>query len=99
MDAQYFSRNVEKGYARHGYNCILNAPVQTKNTKNRIFSSLDMFPTTLAAIGCQIPGERLGLGVNLFSDQQTLPEAYGYEAFCQRLMKHTDYYDQFFQNT
>ncbi len=97
MDAQYFSRNVEKGYARHGYNCIINAPLPAENTKNRIFSSMDMFPTTLAALGCQIEGDRLGLGVNLFSDKATLPEAYGYDAFCEALMKGTDYYDRFFQ--
>ncbi len=97
MDAQYFSRNVEKSYARHGYNCILNAPIQASNTKNRIFSSLDMFPTTLAALGCQIQGDRLGLGVNLFSELDTLPEAYGLDAFCAELSKSTAYFDQFLE--
>ncbi len=96
MDAQYISRNVEKGYQRHGYNCFINAPIQPQSTHNRVFSSLDMFPTILAALGCRLEGDRLGLGVNLFSDQKTLPELYGYEAFCDALMKGTNYYDQFF---
>ncbi len=97
MDSAYFTRNVDKGYMRHGYNCIINAPIQAKNTKNRVFSSLDMFPTTLAALGCQIEGERLGFGVNLFSDKQTLPETYGYSAFCAELSKRTAYYEKFYE--
>ncbi len=97
MDSQYFTRNVEKAYARHGYNCIINAPIQAKNTQNRVFSSLDMFPTTLAALGCQIEGDRLGLGVNLFSEKQTLPETYGYTAFCKELWKRTTYYESFYE--
>ncbi len=97
MDAQYFTRNVPKGYTRHGYNCIINAPIQPENTQNRVFSSLDMYPTTLAALGCQIPGDRLGLGVNLFSSRKTLPEIYGYEAFYLELQKFTAYYDAFYQ--
>ncbi len=96
MDAQYFSRNVGQDYVRHGYNCIINAPIQPQNTQNRVFSSLDMFPTTLAALGCSIEGDRLGLGVNLFSDHPTLPETYGYTEFCNELRKRTAYYDQFF---
>ena len=31
------------------------------------FSQFDMFPTTLAALGVKIEGNKLGLGVNLFS--------------------------------
>ncbi len=96
MDSAYFNRNVEKGYLRHGYNCIINAPIQAQNSKNRVFSSLDMFPTTLAALGCRIQGERLGFGVNLFSDQPTLPETFGYSVFCAELSKRTEYYEQFY---
>ncbi len=97
MDSAYFTRNVKPGYVRHGYNCIINAPVPAENTKNRVFSSLDMFPTTLAALGCQIEGDRLGFGVNLFSGKQTLPESYGYAAFCTELRKRTTYYESFYQ--
>ncbi len=97
MDSGYFSRNVEPGYVRHGYNCIINAPIQAENTKNRVFSSLDMFPTTLAALGCRIEGDQLGFGVNLFSDRKTLPETYGYNAFCAELRKRTAYYESFYE--
>jgi phosphoglycerol transferase len=39
---------------------------------NRLFSAVDMFPTTLAALGVEIPGDRLGIGTNLFSEQPTI---------------------------
>ncbi len=97
MDSEYITRNTERGYVRHGYNCIINAPVQAENTKNRTFSSLDMFPTTLAALGCQIEGEQLGFGVNLFSSKKTLLETYGYSAFCTELWKRTAYYESFYE--
>ena len=92
MDSGYFSRTVEDGYVRHGYNCFINAAAEAENTTNRDFSSLDMFPTTLAAMGCTIEGDQLGFGVNLFSDKLTLIEEFGYNAFCAELNKRTDYY-------
>ena len=45
----------------------------------REYSTFDAFPTTLASLGCSIQGDRLGLGVNLFSEEQTLIEQYGVE--------------------
>lgn len=36
-----------------------------------------MFPTTLASLGAQFQGDKLGLGVNLFSSRETLTESYG----------------------
>ena len=96
MDSGYFNRVVEDGYVRHGYNCFINAPVDAVHTQNRQFSSLDMFPTTLAAMGCSIEGDQLGFGVNLFSDKPTMIEEFGYSAFCAELNKRTEYYSQHF---
>ena len=53
------------------------ARIEAENAKNREFTTLDMFPTTLAAIGCKIEGNRLGLGTNLFSSERTLSEQLG----------------------
>ena len=97
MDAGFFQRNVEEGYQRHIYNCFINAAAQTDNTANRQFTALDLFPTTLAALGCTIEGDRLGLGVNLFSDQPTLMERMGYDTFTEELSKQSDYYHRFYQ--
>ena len=92
MDNGYFQRNVDEDYQRMVYNCILNAPVTSDNTKNREYCGVDLFPTTLAALGCTIEGDRLGLGTNLFSDLPTLAESWGYDRFNTELSKASDYY-------
>lgn len=46
---------------------------------------MDMFPTALAAMGVKIEGDRLGLGTNLFSREETLAEKYGYEVLLMSL--------------
>ena len=85
-------------YERTVYNCIINAAIDTPvSDKNRVFTSLDMFPTTLAAIGFEIEGNRLGLGTNLFSDLPTLCEEMGegeigYNLFDDEVKKNSDYY-------
>lgn len=79
------------------YNCFINADCEgTFRTENRDFSSLDMFPTVLAAMGYTIEGDRLGLGTNMFSDQQTLAEKMGLEIFGTELYKYSDYYMECF---
>ena len=54
---------------------------ETEHGENgfRYYSTMDMFPTTLAALGVKIEGDRLGLGTNLYSDKPTLLELYGVE--------------------
>ncbi len=96
MDKGYFNRNVDEAYVRRIYNCFLNSAVDPKYMKNREFCAVDMFPTTLAAMGCTIQGDRLGLGVNLFSFQPTLMERMGYETFNSELASKSDYYSQHF---
>ena len=98
MDEGYISRNVAEDYERTVYNCIINSPVETDVTheKNRQFVAADMFPTTLAAMGCTIEGDRLGLGTNLFSDRPTLVEEMGYEEFDAQLAMTSDYYTKNF---
>ena len=98
MDAKYFERNVDANYQRHIYNCFINAAVSSGNTANRQFTAMDLFPSTLAALGCSIEGDRLGLGTNLFSDTPTLLESYGYEALAEELSKRTFYYNRFYED-
>jgi phosphoglycerol transferase len=96
MDAKYFERNVDENYQRHIYNCFINSAISSDNTANRQFTAMDMFPTTLAALGCEIQGDRLGLGVNLFSKQPTLAEKWGFERFNAELGRASDYYIEHF---
>lgn len=96
MDHDYIARNIPEDYQRKVYNCFINSLASTDNTKNREFSSLDMFPSTLAAIGCTIEGDRLGLGTNLFSSSPTLCEELGTDEFSKELAKNSDYYTKNF---
>lgn len=83
----------EDNYERGVYNAFINAKVKGSfNNKNRIFTTLDMFPTTLASLGAEIDGNRLGLGTNLFSDLETVPELMGIDNFNRELMKGSTYY-------
>lgn len=91
MDTDYFSN--KKDYTRTTYNAIINPKVLTTNTDNRKFTSLDMFPTTLASLGATIDGNRLALGTNLFSDQKTLVEQYGYDHVYKELNKRSSFYN------
>ena len=52
------------------------AEVVSLGTSARDYSTMDLFPTTLAALGVEIPGNRLALGTNLFSNEETLLEKY-----------------------
>ena len=96
MDNGYISRNVDESYTRRVYNCFINAAAEPVQAKNREFTTLDMFPSILAALGCQIDGNRLGLGTNLFSSIPTLAEVMGYDAFCSEIEKDSEYYASHF---
>ncbi|WP_099974070.1 sulfatase-like hydrolase/transferase [Lactobacillus terrae] len=95
MDTSYY-----KGVTnRHTFNMILNAPSdQTKNvkTKDRQFSTMDMFPTTLASLGVKINGNRLGMGANLLSDRKTLIEQDGFDKVNTGLSTKSSFYDKKF---
>ena len=79
------------------YNCIINSAIEAPKgtTSNRLFTSMDMFPTTLAAMGFEITGNRLAMGVNLFSGNQTIIEHVGYDVFAEEVVKDSDYYNEF----
>ncbi len=94
MDQQFFTRNVDRDYERHVYNCFLNCPVEPTRSKDRVFTPMDMFPTALAALGCRIQGERLGLGTNLFSSEDTLAENMTLPVLNREISKRSKYYSQ-----
>ena len=73
-----FCENVPDSYQRKTYTCIINGAASTpEGAERRNFSTFDLFPTTLAALGVTIEGDRLGLGTNLYSTRETLLEQYG----------------------
>lgn len=77
---------------RRIYNVFINSSVKEGKFNNRKFSTMDLFPTTLASLGVEIEGDRLGLGTNLFSDKKTLLEEYGKEEFNKEISKYSKFY-------
>ncbi len=77
------------------YNCFINAvpsPAEGVGENGRVWSPFDMFPTTLAAMGFDVIGERLGLGTNLFSSIPTLAEEIGMDMLEAEIQKQSEYY-------
>ncbi|MCI8834900.1 MAG: sulfatase-like hydrolase/transferase [Ruminococcus sp.] len=79
MDSD-FCEDVEKEYVRKVYTTYINAAAESEKADTyRDYTTFDNFPTTLAGMGVNIEGERLGLGTNLFSQEWTLTEKYSRE--------------------
>lgn len=75
------------------YNCFLNCPqAEGARTQNRTFTAMDIFPTVLSALDFTFDGDRLGLGVDLFSASDTLAESMGYDSFEAEISKYSPYY-------
>lgn len=75
-----FCKDVPEDYLRKTYVTIINGRSPDRESavrKSREYSTMDLFPTTLAAMGVQIDGHRLGMGTDLYSDEKTLIEKYG----------------------
>lgn len=98
MDNGYFERMVGDDYQRLLYNCFINSAADATNVTNRKWAAIDLFPTTLAALGFTIEGDRLGLGTNLFSGKKTLAERWGYDYLDSELSMASTYYEENFWN-
>jgi phosphoglycerol transferase len=90
----YFQKYTYAGYSRTIYNAFINPAMEPVKSKNRIFTSLDKYPTILASVGAKIKGDRLGLGTNLFSNRETLEEKRGIDYVSSELAKNSKYYNQ-----
>lgn len=86
MDSDY-CEDVDSDYIRKTYTAYINAAAQKETETRRDFTTFDQFPTTLAALGVQIEGNRLGLGTNLFSSEPTLTERFGLDTEAAELKK------------
>lgn len=73
MDSD-FSNLVSSDYDRRTYVAIINSAATDSSDEMRVYSTIDLFPTTLAAMGCKMDSDRLALGTNLYSKTATLLE-------------------------
>ena len=92
MQADFLEPEEGQAYDKKVVNVIINPVMEAKNTK-RMYSTMDLYPTTLAALGANISGNRLALGTNLFSDEKTLIEKYGIEFVNDELKKISRHYN------
>ncbi len=95
MDTDFCDDMADQGYNRKAYLSIINSAVEPEDPSHRReFSTIDMFPTTLAAMGVRIKGNRLGLGTNLFSEEKTLTEIFGADTMNTELDNYSELLDE-----
>ena len=61
---------------------------------DRDYTQFDLYPTILSAMGYTIKGNKLALGVNLFSDEKTLLEEYGVSKLNEEIGKASNFYNK-----
>ena len=89
-----FTNDMQDGYQRRAYVSYINSAVTVQSDSYREYSTMDHFPTTLAAMGVTIEGNKLGLGTNLFSDEPTLLEQYGLETVTEEMNKKSEFMEE-----
>lgn len=94
MDMLSAKANVPLHEQLYWTNFILNSALP-RPEKEHTYSSLDMFPTLLEAMGFSLEGHAMGLGKSLYSDEPTLLERYGQKALDSLLRERSFQYDYF----
>ena len=99
MDAD-FCEEAPDDYLRRVITSIINGVAQPENPNvARLYSTLDLFPTVLVAMGATIPGDQLGLGVNLYGSTPTIVERYGLEKCENELAQQSEFMNELSQVT
>lgn len=78
---------------RRAFNLMINAIHNEVNHTYREYSSFDLYPTILSAAGIKVKGDKLGVGINLFSSQKTFLERMGSNDFEYELQATTTWYN------
>ena len=92
MDSKYYE-DMPEDYERKTYTAIINSSKKEPDT-TRLYSTMDLFPTTLSAMGVTIKGDRLALGTDLYSDTPTLLEELGENYLNYELSLNSTFYDK-----
>ena len=93
MDRDFY-KEVPHPKERQVYNAFINSAVKPQREKNRKFTTMDFFPTTLASMGIEITGDRMAMGTNLFSEQETLLEKYSIDTINDGIAGKSDFMDE-----
>lgn len=92
MDSDYFA-DITEGYERKTYVTFINSQKEEPSTA-RTYTTMDLYPTTLSALGCTIAGDRLGIGTDLYSTTPTLVEIMGNDNLNYQMSLQSRYYDK-----
>lgn len=94
-DDKYFDPQMENqpdNYQRKTYVTFINS-AKPEPEEWKDFTTMDLFPTTLSALGCDIKGGRLGLGTDLYSDVPPLLDVLGKDEFNDELSLYSSFYE------
>lgn len=93
MDPNFF-KGWSSDYERTTFNAFLNANFSERDfaVTNRQYAPYDYMPTILSSLGVQIEGNRLALGTNLASGEQTLIERDGKATVSSETAKYSVFY-------
>ena len=92
MQSDFMNDKMSKN--RTIYNCFINPVNKNSNDSKRIYTSLDIYPTIISSLGAKIKGNKLALGVNLFSKEKTLAEKHGVKKLNKELKKRSSFYNE-----
>lgn len=93
MSARWLDEAKKDDFDRRTYYCFINSAVTVDPAvehETRDYCAFDTYPTTLAALGYTVPGDRLALGTNLYSATPTLLEQYGVETVNEEIQNRSE---------
>lgn len=95
MDSEYIKNENAQDFDRKAYFTMINPAEGCRAwERERVYTTLDLYPTTLAGLGVNIEGDRLGLGVNLFSEEPTICEEIGIDEMNTQLQMNSKLYTE-----
>jgi len=94
MNGSFFPQDTQITQ-RHPLNIFINSAKKPLSPKNRLFSTLDIFPSIFDSLGVEYNSDGLGLGRSLFKDTKTLIEVMGYDKLNEEVSKKSSEYKKF----
>lgn len=93
-------RDPENKFPRYWLDIFINSSVKPEEgrEKLRTFTSFDIYPTVLEALGAEVQGRTLGFGRSLFSSLDTIAEKYTLREMNGELAKKTVQFEELLKN-
>lgn len=92
MDSTFYDNKPDE-YVRKTYVNILNSE-KPEPDEWKEYCTMDLFPTTLSALGCEFEGDRLALGTDIYSETPSLLVELGEDVINDELELYSEFYEQ-----